>query len=168
MSRFNLDDIRRSNPALAKRIEGAIAVRNETFRTDAQNARDAKDAEKPLSDEKPKGEASMNKTERMFFMMLLADWCGRGFVKPQATRFFPLKGGGTYTPDFMVFPDDGSHVRIYEVKGGYRGPGWDQGYERYKRTALQYDGDIFDFYMATYNRKKREWTIEKWKEIEEK
>lgn len=57
MSRFNLDDIRRTNPALAKRIEGAIAVRNETFRTDAQRrlqeALDAKDNHSGACDTEP-------------------------------------------------------------------------------------------------------------------
>lgn len=56
----------------------------------------------------------------------------------QVRNLFPLAGGGTYIPDFVVLSPHGA--RVVEVKGGYRGPGWEQGRERYKRAAAQYSG----------------------------
>lgn len=56
----------------------------------------------------------------------------------QVRNLFPLAGGGTYIPDFVVLSPQGA--RVVEVKGGYRGPGWEQGRERYKRAAAQYSG----------------------------
>ena len=85
----------------------------------------------------------------------------RGMVFAQPSRFFPLKGGGTYTPDFLVFCE-GMPVVVIEVKGGYRGPGADQGIERYRRAAAQWDGGVFSFQMWTWDQKGKEWEISVW------
>ena len=80
----------------------------------------------------------MNKTEARFLREWLAPRA-RGaecLIIAQPTRFFHLTGGGTYTPDFLLI--DGGGVTVYEVKGGYRGAGWEQGYERYKRAAFEW------------------------------
>lgn len=102
-----------------------------------------------------------NKTETRFFHEVLMRSAPKMVILPQPPRFFELTGGGTYTPDFLVVTESGPILSI-EVKGGYRGPGWDQGYERYKRTALEWDGKGFRFVMATWNAKDKTWWMEAW------
>ena len=52
-------------------------------------------------------------------------------ILPQVTlRFWD---GTSYTIDFLVVWLDRAPTCV-EVKGGYRGPGWEQGYERYRRA----------------------------------
>ena len=61
----------------------------------------------------------------------------------------PLTGGGKYTPDIVVINPLTAGIDIWEVKGGYRGPGWEQGYERYKRAAYEWqDGSRLRFHLA--------------------
>lgn len=104
---------------------------------------------------------AMNRTEARCLAGLLEalpDHC----VFAQPSRFFTLSGGGTYTPDFLVVRP-GEAVRVIEVKGGYRGPGWEQGVERYRRAALEWsDGIHFQFEMHTWDRARREWRVEPW------
>ena len=102
-----------------------------------------------------------NKTETRFFREVLMRAPGRLVILPQPPRFLELTGGGTYTPDYLVLPDSGPAI-VVEVKGGYRGPGWDQGYERYKRAALEWDGKGFRFAMATWDAKDKTWWLEAW------
>lgn len=83
---------------------------------------------------------------------------------PQPTRFFPLPGGGSYTPDFLAWDEKYSFLISVEVKGGYHGPGFEQGYERYKRTAQIYDGIHFRFVMMTQDSKSKSWSLEWWGE----
>lgn len=107
-----------------------------------------------------------NKTETLFHEYLQRSlYAGQAVsIIVQPSRFFELVGGGTYTPDFMVFRHDGlGAVTVFEVKGGYRGPGWEQGYERYKRAALEWDGCIFKFNLAEFDRKAQRWTLRGWK-----
>ena len=103
---------------------------------------------------------ALNKTEEEWGRRLaVLSPSSRVFAQP--TRFFALRGGGTYTPDFLQFNKEGLPVIVWEVKGGYRGPGWEQGYERYKRAALEHsDGEIFQFKMAT--KSKGKWNIAEW------
>lgn len=51
----------------------------------------------------------------------------------------PLDAKGTYVPDLLAFRPDEPGLRVIEVKGGYRGPGYEQGYERYYRAAQTWD-----------------------------
>ena len=102
-----------------------------------------------------------NKTEARFHREVLLRAPGRLVILPQPPRFFELKGGGTYTPDFLALPEGGP-VHVFEVKGGYRGPGWEQGVERYRRAALEWDGRGFRFVMATWDAKDRQWRIDPW------
>jgi hypothetical protein len=104
--------------------------------------------------------ASLNRTERRFYDECLAAlWADRTVIQP--TRFFPLKGGGTYTPDFIVLRDD--FVAVYEIKGGYRGPGAEQGHERYARAAAQWSSGMVRFSKCTWDRKRGTWREEKWR-----
>jgi hypothetical protein len=104
---------------------------------------------------------SCNKTEARFYREVLARADKTLVILPQPPRFFELTGGGTFTPDFLVLAEVGP-VHVVEVKGGYRGPGWEQGYERYKRAALEWNGCGFRFLLATWNAKSQGWTMEPW------
>lgn len=91
---------------------------------------------------------NMNSSERRFYNECLAhDEDHEIHIQPQ--KWFSLRGPGnnTYTPDFLEIDHAEGVVRVHEVKGGYRGPGWEQGYERYKRAACQYDHGIVEFWM---------------------
>ena len=104
----------------------------------------------------------MNKTEARAM-----DWLrfqGYSDIIAQPTRLFPLAGGGTYTPDFLAWELMSFGVWVIEVKGGYRGAGWEQGYERYRRAALQYSpaGSPWRFALLTWHARRREWTFEAW------
>lgn len=105
----------------------------------------------------------LNKSEAEVLRMLQLRYPD-AFVVPQPTRFFRLKGGGTYQPDFLVFPheEDGWRVLVVEVKGGYRGPGAEQGIERYKRAALEF-GAHFHFEM--YRKERGKWEVIPWRGV---
>lgn len=56
-------------------------------------------------------------------------------VRPHALTV--VFGDGTrYTPDVIAWV--GRDLYAIEVKGGYRGPGWEQGYERFRRAREQF------------------------------
>ena len=112
----------------------------------------------------------LNKTEmRLFHNLALLElmgivlpsryvWIGQGF-----SMRFP--DGDEYRPDYAgIFPGCFA-VRdqlpplgsvIVEIKGGYRGPGWEQGYERFKRARIQW---------PQYEWHCWEWKKGKWTEI---
>lgn len=105
---------------------------------------------------------TLNKTERRYYDSFLAEEINSGVnVIIQPTRFFELTGGGSYTPDFIIIRDYG--IEVVEIKGGYKGPGWEQGIERYKRAATQYDNQCTRFKMATWKRSERVWDVVVWK-----
>ena len=115
----------------------------------------------PVSGDTGRRWPSMNRTEARCLARLLESVPER-CVFAQPCRFFALAGGGTYTPDFLVVRP-GEPVRAIEVKGGYRGPGWEQGVERYRRAALEWsDGILFQFEMHTWDRARREWRVDPW------
>ena len=103
----------------------------------------------------------MNKTETRAMQWLIFQ--GYEHIIAQPTRLFPLAGGGTYTPDFLAWNSSDSIILVIETKGGYRGAGWEQGYDRYKRAAAQYDGGPLRFVMLTWSAKRREWSGEFWR-----
>ena len=108
----------------------------------------------------------LNKTEARFLREWLAPWA-RGadcLIIPQPIRFFRLTGGGTYTPDFLLI--DGGGVTVYEVKmKGAHYHGWEQGYDRYKRAALEFSRPWLSFVMATWQSKLNSWKIEEWEKV---
>ena len=116
------------------------------------------DAKNAKLDNMPK----LNKTEMRFFRDCLAD--ADGVVIAQPTRFFRLSGGGTYTPDFILI--HGGGVTVYEVKTqGAHYHGWEQGYDRYKRAALEFSRPWLTFVMATWQGKLKTWKIEEWENV---
>lgn len=80
--------------------------------------------------------AKLNVSEKRVAALLAAQGMT---VVGQALRL-PLSGGGEYRPDLVAWSPGCASVLVVEVKGGYRGPGWEQGYDRYKRAALEWDG----------------------------
>jgi len=62
-----------------------------------------------------------NKTEARFHREVLLRAPGRLVILPQPPRFFELKGGGTYTPDFLALPEGGP-VHVFEVKAATAAP----------------------------------------------
>jgi hypothetical protein len=58
-----------------------------------------------------------------------------------------FQDGTKYTPDLAVYNQFPQPVLI-EVKGGYRGPGWEQGMERHRR-ARDCFSTYFLFTLAT-------------------
>lgn len=107
---------------------------------------------------------SINKTEQRAMAQIEAmGWTA--LVQP--TNLLPLPGGGTYTPDFVAWderPGAEKVLYIIEVKGGYRGAGWEQGYERYRRAAQFYNGraGIFKFLLMEWGTKDKAWTYQWW------
>jgi hypothetical protein len=71
----------------------------------------------------------------------------------------PLQDGGTYTADYFAVPVNGRST-IIEVKGLYRGPGWEQGIERYRRARYQWE-KYFNFEMWETFGKGKKWEVER-------
>ena len=156
------EDFRRRNPQFF--ANGRETQRNGSFRGGMPLSHDDVPHKPypPLESHGMQSGAKMNKTEAQFLREWLAPKA-RGaecLIIPQPTRFFRLTGGGTYTPDFLVIHPRG--VTAYEVKGGYRGAGWEQGYERYKRAAFEWSRPWLGFVMATWQSKINNWKIEIW------
>lgn len=103
-------------------------------------------------------ERKLNKTEERFHEYLKTEFKNEPhLIVPQPTRFFRFGNGDTYTPDFIVISDCG--ISVYEVKGGYRGAGWEQGYDRYFRAKEKFESYELriTFYLVEWDRKNREW-----------
>lgn len=151
-SSFGSEAFRRKNPALF----GDVPV--------AQPRQMPQTQEVPAQDFAGKVRIrKLNKTEERCRLRLESFFGLEVLVQP--TRLFPLQGGGSYTPDFLAFdsqrPELG--IAVVEVKGGYKGPGAEQGHERYARTAAQYDSPLFHFVKTTWDAKRHDWTDEWWK-----
>lgn len=84
-------------------------------------------------------------------------------IKPDAVILhqaltLPLTGGGRYTPDILLIDPEKPGFDIWEVKGGYHGPGWEQGIERYRRAAFEWSSALMRFHIAS--KKKGVWKVE--------
>lgn len=167
MSRIDLsatasDSVRRLNPAI-------FAGKPPKTHADGEKApkRDfARNGAKTTSPRDCGGitrQKRMNKTEARAMEWLI--FKGYSGIIAQPTRLFPLAGGGTYTPDFLAWEPLTSCVWVIEVKSaGAHYHGWEQGYDRYKRAALQYSqpGSPWRYALLTWHAKQREWTFEAW------
>ena len=108
-----------------------------------------------------KMERRMTKTEARFYGHLQSEHANeKHLIVPQPTRFFRFGNGDTYTPDFIVICDIG--IVVYEVKGGYKGAGYEQGYERYYRAKEKFESSELriTFFLVTWNRKTYQWDYE--------
>ena len=155
------DSVRRLNPAIFAGKQ-AQTHGNEPERDFARNT------EKMPAEAFSRGNSGvtrqrkMNKTEARAMEWLRFQ--GYSGIIAQPTRLFPLAGGGSYTPDFLAWELMSFGILVIEVKGGYKGPGAEQGYDRYKRAALQYSpaGSPWRFALLTWHARRREWTFEAW------
>jgi hypothetical protein len=105
-----------------------------------------------------KMERRMTKTEARFYELLKSEYANEeSVIIPQPTRFFRFDNGDTYTPDFIVLCDTG--MLVYEVKGGYKGAGYEQGYERFFRAKEKFESyDLrITFFIVTWNRDLHQW-----------
>ena len=149
------DALKRLNPRLAPQNDAGSTKQPAPVSTDRAKG---KTQGRPVS-ESERGIPKMNKTEARFLEIIKRDYKG-ALIVPQPTRFFRFPNGDTYTPDFLVIDGDG--VFVFEVKGGYRGPGWQQGYERYHRAKERfesYDNRIV-FELVPWDAKRGEWSYE--------
>jgi len=116
---------------------------------------------KTVNHRKPRTNKSPTLAERAVEEWLLAN----GFtVIPQPCRLFPLPDIGTYTPDFLAWKPEAEGVMVVEAKGGYKGPGADQGEERYRRAAAHYDSRQWHFVRIETDRKRMTFNVEVWGE----
>lgn len=79
----------------------------------------------------------MTKAEQTVYNALISKYPS-ALIAQQVRNLFQLEGGGMYIPDFLVVNAPSLPPLVVEVKGGYRGAGFEQGYERYKRAAAQF------------------------------
>lgn len=108
----------------------------------------------------------MSKSEELVSKALHELYKDGSHIAQQVRNVFMLAGGVMYIPDFVVFRPNGV-IEVIEVKGGYRGAGFEQGEERYKSAAAQY-GNKAPFYFSLWrvNSKNKSIDIEQWGEYE--
>lgn len=129
--------MRRLNPALGGGAVGPSARPRElrgSTGAEAAPGRQGAGNGNPRGPRQRKPPAPSNVAEREWVL-----WLRRAYpdaiVRPHGITFvFP--DGDRYTPDAVMW--DGGRMTIYEVKAGYRGPGWEQGMERYKRAKAEW------------------------------
>jgi hypothetical protein len=100
----------------------------------------------------------MKKTEQRWFDTIPATHFPSATVLPQALTL-PLTDGGTYRADFLLVYLS-RYPTLIEVKGGYTGPGWEQGMERYRRARTQWE-NVFAFELWEWEGKTKRWKVER-------
>lgn len=113
----------------------------------------------------------LNKTEARFLQELRRSMAGQRSEIPeldgleiwhydiQPPRFFEFEDGDTYTPDFLLLAGGRGQV-VAEIKGGYRGPGWEQGWERFKRAAAVFGRDRGrEFWLCEWRPRESRWRV---------
>lgn len=131
-------------------MRGATVVNNATCKDSLQVAKELR---------YPK--AGLNKTERRYYDAFLRERreSGEALVMSQQVRI-PLEGVGGYIPDFVVWAHGG--VEVVEIKGGYKGAGWEQGWDRYKRAAAYLERFGVKCTLAEWMPKEHRWNIQTW------
>lgn len=113
----------------------------------------------------------LNKTEARFLQELRRSMAGQRSAIPeldaldiwcydiQPPRYFEFEDGDTYTPDFLLLAGGRGQV-VAEIKGGYRGPGWEQGWERFKRAAAVFGRDRGrEFWLCEWRPRESRWMV---------
>lgn len=113
----------------------------------------------------------LNKTEARFLAELRRSMAGQRSAIPeldgmdiwcydiQPPRFFEFEDGDTYTPDFLLLAGGRGQI-VAEIKGGYRGPGWEQGWERFKRAAAAFGRDRGrEFWLCEWKGRESRWSV---------
>ena len=167
MSRIDLaatasDSVRRLNPAIFTGKQPQTPE-NAPERDFARNAAKTPAGADCGGNSGTTRQKKMNKTEARAMEWLRFQ--GYSGIIAQPTRLFPLAGSGSYTPDFLAWRSGEPGVWVVEVKSaGAHYHGWEQGYDRYKRAALQYSqpGSPWRYALLTWHARRREWTFEAW------
>ena len=113
----------------------------------------------------------LNKTEARFLQELRRSMAGQRSAMPeldaleiwhydiQPPRFFEFEDGDTYTPDFLLLAGGRGQV-VAEIKGGYRGPGWEQGWERFKRASAAFGRERGrEFWLCEWRPRESRWMV---------
>lgn len=113
----------------------------------------------------------LNKTEARFLAELRRSMAGqRSAIQEldgldiwcydiQPPRFFEFEDGDTYTPDFLLLAGGRGQI-VAEIKGGYRGPGWEQGWERFKRAAEVFGRERGrEFWLCEWKPRESRWRV---------
>ena len=113
----------------------------------------------------------LNKTEARFLAEMRRSMAGKRSAIPeldgldiwcydiQPPRFFEFEDGDTYTPDFLLLAGGRGQI-VAEIKGGYRGPGWEQGWERFKRAAAVFGRDRGrEFWLCEWRGRESRWRV---------
>ena len=130
----------------------------------------------------------LNKTETRFLQELRRSMAGMTSAIPemdgldvwnydiQPPRYFEFEDGDTYTPDFLLLAVGRGQV-VVEVKGGYRGAGWEQGWERFKRAAAVFGREFGsergrEFWLCEWKPRESRWSVtvygKNWKKVGKK
>ena len=113
----------------------------------------------------------LNRTEARFLAELRRSMAGQRSAMPeldgldiwcydiQPPRFFEFEDGDTYTPDFLLMAGGRGQI-VAEIKGGYRGPGWEQGWERFKRAAAAFGRERGrEFWLCEWMPRESRWRV---------
>jgi hypothetical protein len=114
----------------------------------------------PRLPEKPCRQSGRRKTKaEMAFAAILAAWRHKGLIRQWLEQAVTLRfsDGTSYRPDYTAITHQGEIWHI-EVKGGYRGWGWEQGYERFRRARDVFQCPGVRLVLAT--KSKNGWKIE--------
>jgi hypothetical protein len=101
---------------------------------------------------------ALNKTEQRWLDTIAPVHFPAATVFAQAFTL-PLEGGGTYRADFVCIYLS-RYPTLIEVKGGFKGPGWEQGIERYRRARTQWE-KVFGFELWDWDKETQRWKVEK-------
>ena len=110
--------------------------------------------------------SGLNRTERRYYDDFLREMreTGRALVMSQQVRI-PLEGGGGYIPDFVIWAH--GVVEVVEIKGGYKGAGWEQGWDRYKRAAAYLERFGVKCKLAEWMPMEKKWKIQTWEQMKD-
>jgi hypothetical protein len=99
----------------------------------------------------------LNDTEKRWWREIPATHFPAHKVIPHGL-LLPLTDGGVYTCDFYLLTL-ATVGTVIEIKGGYKGPGFEQGIERYRRARFEWEGYVKFELWDGENKKK--WEVER-------
>lgn len=114
----------------------------------------------PRLPEKPGKVSGRKRTKaETAFLAILRAWRHKGMIRQWLDQSVALRfeDGTRYTPDYTCITHQGEIWHV-EVKGGYRGAGWEQGYERFRRARDVFQAPGVRLVLAT--KSKDGWKIE--------
>ncbi len=121
-------------------------------RTDGPSTQNAAGGRVKVAARPPEAVRALNKSETRALERAKRQYPGATIIAQGLT--LPLTDGQTYRVDLLIL-EPVLHVaapepcwaRLVEVKGGYRGPGWEHGLERYRRARAEYPELRFELWQ---------------------